>query len=107
MKIVDQSDRSLLPTSGTTRASGTDAKPAGNTAAGAAAMDSESSSMVELSSTASTLLSAAAGNSDFDAEKVQRISKAISEGTYKVDPEAIADKLIANAQEVLAKPYSH
>ena len=45
----------------------------------------------------------AAGRSEgvFDTAKVQRISDAIRNGEFKVNPEAIADKLIANAQELL------
>jgi len=37
----------------------------------------------------------------FDAEKVQRISEAIRDGKFTVNADAIADKLIANAQELL------
>ncbi|MFO1330403.1 MAG: flagellar biosynthesis anti-sigma factor FlgM [Rubrivivax sp.] len=47
----------------------------------------------------------AAGDGSFDAAKVERLSKAIKDGTYQVNPEAIADKLIANAQELLARTY--
>ena len=42
-------------------------------------------------------------NADFDAEKVARISQAIADGTFKINAEVIADKLIANAQELLTK----
>ena len=42
-------------------------------------------------------------SAEFDAEKVTRISKAIEDGTFKVNPEVIADKLIANAQELLSQ----
>ena len=38
-----------------------------------------------------------------DADKVARISAQIADGSFKINPEAIADKLIANAQELLAK----
>nr|WP_315429757.1 flagellar biosynthesis anti-sigma factor FlgM [uncultured Albidiferax sp.] len=38
---------------------------------------------------------------DFDAKKVADIRAAIKGGTYAVNPEAIADKLLANAQEML------
>ena len=65
----------------------------------------DASAKIELSSTASTLLSSAA-TAEFDAEKVARISKAIGDGSFKINPEAIADKLIANAHEVLAKVQS-
>ena len=47
----------------------------------------------------------AAGDGSFDAAKVERLSKAIKDGTYQINPEAIADKLIANAQELLARTY--
>jgi negative regulator of flagellin synthesis FlgM len=39
----------------------------------------------------------------FDGAKVERISKAIRAGSFKVNPEAIADKLIANAAELLTR----
>lgn len=71
-------------------------------AASAIPATADASAKIELSSTASTLLSGGA-TAEFDAEKVARISKAIDEGTFTINPEAIADKLIANAQEVLAK----
>ena len=66
-------------------------------AAGAAV---EASAKVALSPTVAQL---AAGSTEgvFDTEKVQRISDAIRNGEFKVNPEAIADKLIANAQELL------
>ncbi len=41
----------------------------------------------------------------FDAEKVQRMAQAIKNGSFEVNPDAIADKLIANAREQLAKTY--
>ena len=55
---------------------------------------------MELSSTVAQL---AAGSTEgvFDTEKVQRISDAIRDGKFQVNPEAIADKLIVNAQELL------
>jgi negative regulator of flagellin synthesis FlgM len=39
----------------------------------------------------------------FDTKKVERIATAIRAGTFKVNPEAIADKLISNATELLAR----
>ena len=71
-------------------------------AASAIPATADESAKIELSSTASTLLTGGT-TAEFDAEKVARISKAIDEGTFTINPEAIADKLIANAQEVLAK----
>jgi negative regulator of flagellin synthesis FlgM len=36
-----------------------------------------------------------------DMDKVNAMTQAIQNGTFKVNPEAIADKLLANAQEML------
>jgi negative regulator of flagellin synthesis FlgM len=41
--------------------------------------------------------------SDIDAEKVASIRAAIQDGTYTVNPEAIADKLLSNAKEMLTR----
>lgn len=38
---------------------------------------------------------------DFDSVKVEEIRSAIQAGTYAVNPEAIADKLLSNASEML------
>lgn len=51
---------------------------------------------VTLSSTAS-----AGGGDVFNAEKVAAMKQAIADGSFKVNPEAIADKLLANAAEML------
>ena len=63
---------------------------------------SEASATIALSSTASNLLTTGIG-AEFDAQKVARISAAIDDGSFKINPEAIADKLIANAQELLTQ----
>jgi negative regulator of flagellin synthesis FlgM len=65
----------------------------------------DASAKIELSATASTLLSSGVSD-EFDAEKVSRISKAIEGGTFKINHEKIADKLISNAQELLTKVQS-
>ena len=62
------------------------------------------SATVKLSSTAASLMS---GTPEFDVEKVNAIRQAIADGTYKIDAEAIADKLIANARELLDRGGSH
>jgi negative regulator of flagellin synthesis FlgM len=63
---------------------------------------SEPSAKVELSEAAS-LLSVEGGAAEFDAEKVARITEAIREGRFQINAEAIADKLIANAAELLGR----
>ena len=40
--------------------------------------------------------------SDFDSKKVADIKAAIKNGTFKINPEAIADKMLDNAQEMLS-----
>lgn len=62
----------------------------------------EASAQVALSSTV-TQLGAGGTSGEFDAEKVARIAQAIRDGKFTVNPEAIADKLIANAQELLTR----
>jgi negative regulator of flagellin synthesis FlgM len=76
-----------------------DRKAAGPAVPGPAA---ESSARVDLSE-AATLQRDAAGEVQFDQAKVDRIAQAIRDGRFTVDAEAIADKLIANAQEVLGR----
>jgi negative regulator of flagellin synthesis FlgM len=101
MKIGHSADKPLpTPAVGTPAAQAEAAKPAPVHATAAAGVDA--SATVALSSTASTLLSAGSA-SEFDAEKVSRIGGQIADGSFKVNHEAIADKLIANAQELLSK----
>ncbi len=53
-------------------------------------------------STASALQGASAsGNEVFNAEKVQAMRSAIESGSFQVNPEAIADKMLSNAAEML------
>jgi negative regulator of flagellin synthesis FlgM len=50
-----------------------------------------------------TALGVKAVGAEFDADKVQRVAQAIRDGRYPIDAEAIADKLIANARELLER----
>ena len=59
-----------------------------------------SSAKVDLSAMA-TLQVDPHGEGAFDAAKVERITQAIRDGKLTVNAGAIADKLIANAQELL------
>ncbi|WP_294638956.1 flagellar biosynthesis anti-sigma factor FlgM [uncultured Aquabacterium sp.] len=58
------------------------------------------SAKVTLSSTATGLMNTA-DNGDFNAAKVSEVKSAIDNGTYKVNAEVIADKLISNARDLL------
>jgi negative regulator of flagellin synthesis FlgM len=42
-----------------------------------------------------------AADPDVDMERVNAVRAAIDNGTYKVNPQAIADKMLTNAQEML------
>ncbi len=98
MKIGSPADkRNVIP------AETAAAKPkdeAGKAAAAKGAGDA--SAKVQLSDAAATLLSGADA-AEFDSAKVERIAQSIENGSYKVNAEAIADKLLANAQELLGK----
>ena len=59
------------------------------------------STQVAISSAAQAAASAGSDDGSFDAAKVARISQAITEGKFTINANAIADKLIANAQELL------
>ena len=76
------------------------AAPAPSTAEPSArvALSTAATQLTEASST-----SASAADPAFDTAKVERISQAIRDGKFKVNPEAIADKLIGNAQELLQR----
>jgi negative regulator of flagellin synthesis FlgM len=76
-------------------------RPAVPARSSTSAAPAEPSAKVELSA-AATLLVGDSG-AEFDAEKVQRISQAIRDGTFKPDADVIADRLIANAQELLSR----
>jgi negative regulator of flagellin synthesis FlgM len=62
----------------------------------------EPSAKVQLSSQ-TALSGPEATRADFDSEKVERISQAIRDGKFQINAEAIADQLIANAQDLLPK----
>jgi negative regulator of flagellin synthesis FlgM len=64
--------------------------------------EDESSTQVALSPEA-TMLSHVSQDPSFDSEKVDRIAQAIRDGSFTVDAGAIADKLLSNAQELLAR----
>ena len=69
------------------------------------AASAEPSTQVALSPAATTR-SGASTDATFDTAKVDRIAQAIRDGHFQVHPEAIADKLIANASELLGRKTS-
>lgn len=56
---------------------------------------------VSVSQQARSLGGASAATPEFDAAKVEAFKSAIANGTFKINAEAIADKLLGNAQEML------
>ena len=80
------------PAQGATRSEGAAAPGAATAASGASAEPS-----------AKVALSNAALAGDFDSEKVERIAQAIRDGKFQVNAEAIADKLISNAADLLGR----
>lgn len=51
-------------------------------------------------------LDTAAAEPEVDLDKVNALRQAIADKTYTVNPEAIADKLLANAREMLQRSSS-
>lgn len=82
--------------------------PAGTEAAAAAgpAAKPQTSAGVTVtlsSSTAQALSAAGGGGGDvFNSEKVEAMKAAIAHGSFQVNAEAIADKLLSNAAEMLS-----
>ena len=96
---IDNSSRTAALT-GNTAPAARGAKAASNTT-GNQAQDN-----VTLSATSTQIQALEAGigeASGFDAAKVEAIKQAISEGRFTINPEAIADKLIASTRELLAQ----
>jgi negative regulator of flagellin synthesis FlgM len=83
------------------QATATERKPA----APAAAASAEASAKVQLSPAAS-VLSQLSADPAFDTAKVDRIAQAIRDGKFEVNADAIADKLIENAAELLSRKPS-
>jgi negative regulator of flagellin synthesis FlgM len=101
MKIDGSTSASPLTGTSSSGAPARGAKAASQSRASSAGQDN-----VTLSSTSSqikALESGIAGASGFDAAKVGAIKQAISEGRFTINPELIADKLIASAKELVSQ----
>ena len=105
MKISQSSDNPIAVSS---NAASLAAKsgPAANAPAKTGATKSGQSSgvAVTVSKLARSMEAANSGETpDVDTAKVDAVREAIAQGTYVVNPEAIADKLLSNAQEMLTR----
>jgi negative regulator of flagellin synthesis FlgM len=105
MKIGQTSDTSTPVNSTAANAPAKGGQSASTAAAGAAIAQAPSAGVaVTVSPMARTLeASKRSEAADVDMEKVKSVRAAIEQGTYKVNPEAIADKLISSAQEILKR----
>ena len=103
MKIGNPSDK---PVNGATGGARTESTVPTQTTGKTASLDGgvAPSAKVTLSNTANTLLSGA--DPAFDKAKVESVKRSIEEGSYEVNAEVIADKLIANAKELLSPRVS-
>lgn len=84
------------------------AKSPASSAAEGAAKDAAAVSTAGVPVTVSTaargaLNTIARPNADFDAGKVKAVRTAIENGTFSVDADAIADKMLSNAEEILSR----
>ncbi|MCB1974870.1 MAG: flagellar biosynthesis anti-sigma factor FlgM [Nitrospirota bacterium] len=76
---------------------------AGGVAASASSAAAAAGVPVTFSSAAKALDQTSRNQGDFDAGKVKAVRSAIENGTFKVDAEVVADKMLANTQEFIAR----
>ena len=79
------------------------AQAAGGLAASASSAAAAAGVPVTLSSAAKALGQTSRNQGGFDAGKVKAVRSAIENGTFKVDAEVVADKMLANTQELIAR----
>lgn len=101
MKIGNPADKPVTGATSTARTEGAESQTRAPGKTDSLDGGVEASAKVSLSNLAGSLMSGT--DPTFDAAKVERVKQAIEDGSYKVNAEAIADKLIANAQEVLGR----
>jgi negative regulator of flagellin synthesis FlgM len=103
MKIGPPSDNSIPVTTTAPASPSKGGQSAVTTANASAAKSTQSAGVaVTVSTLARTLGAAKSGDTALvDTAKVNSVRSAIQKGTYVVNPEAIADKLLSNAQEML------
>ncbi|MFZ3128165.1 MAG: flagellar biosynthesis anti-sigma factor FlgM [Rhodoferax sp.] len=103
MKIGHPSDIQASVTQSQSPAAQKSAQGSSAAAAANAAQSTRSAGVAVTVSTAARGLEKSSRNeaADIDTQKVASVRAAIQDGTYVVNPEAIADKLLSNAQEML------
>lgn len=103
MKISQPSDNPMLVNTTAQPATSKGSQSASSTANSAASKSTQSAGVaVTVSTLARSLGAAKTGETaDVDMAKVNSVRAAIKDGTFVVNAEAIADKLLSNAQEML------
>jgi negative regulator of flagellin synthesis FlgM len=103
MKIGQPSDNSIPVQSGASAATPKATQGASAAATAAASQGTRAAGVaVTVSNLARGLEKSSRGSTaDIDVQKVATVKAAIQGGTFTVNPEAIADKLLSNAQEML------
>jgi negative regulator of flagellin synthesis FlgM len=82
------------------------ARPANGRASAPRASEADSVELSPLSARLQRLAQGIADTEGMDATKVAELKAAIAEGRLRIDPQAIADKLIEEARELLARSRS-
>lgn len=105
MKINLPTEKPVLPSNA---AASPSAKSAPSVSAQASSAASQNAQSAGVAVTVSTMARALETNGvdrlpDVDRKKVDAVRAAIANGTYAVNPEVIADKLLSNAQEMLQR----
>lgn len=105
MKISHPSDNPVVLSSNVASTAAKNAPVAGALAKPAASKSTQSTGVaVTVSSMARSLEADNTGETpDVDTVKVNAVRASIANGTFKVNAEAIADKLLSNAQEMLTR----
>lgn len=105
MKINLPADKPVLPSNNAAPASAKSAPTVSAQASSSAAASTRSAGVaVSVSTLARALETNGAGEApNVDSKKVESVRTAIADGTYVVNPQAIADKLLANAEEMLQR----
>jgi negative regulator of flagellin synthesis FlgM len=103
MKIGQAKELPVVPTTPAAPAGAAAPTKAGTDAAATASQTAGSAGVAVTVSTQTRALEQAnrGESADVDMDKVNAVRTAIEQGTYAVNPEVIADKLLANAQEML------
>jgi len=95
MKVTPQTPSALLPPAAGSRPAATPVSAAG------AAVQAVPQGMRLSASACSLGRTAARADGDFDAARVAAMRQAIADGSFRVNAQAVADKLLDNAAEFL------